>query len=261
MEHPGAHPGPLWAQPLAQTGKRSPPRGPSSEHGTQEGSRHSGSTRWARGLWHSPPAICHLPPPARGRAGARGGRGTWHPPTPQPALSSASETPQNKGVGREPTCRVLRGRGLRAHRPSLSPGDGLAAPFLEFLALAPSEPQGWGSSLRIGVHAGCWVLSHPVQPHFGCCFCWAGSKEAGAAPSSKYKGIYFMGTRERQHLVCVGLFPVIGLYIQSFGRGRGGQRVLLGPPQHRGGRLPAGTPPPCPRAVGARAPGPRASVS
>lgn len=53
-----------------------PPRGSSSEHGMQEGSRHAGTRggRGGRGTAH--------PPSATAGAGARGGRSTWHPPTP-----------------------------------------------------------------------------------------------------------------------------------------------------------------------------------
>lgn len=83
-----------------------------------------------------------------------------------------------------------------------------------------------------------------------------GWKQRGrGCPRSKYKGIYFMGTRQRQHLVCVGLFPVTGLYIQSFGRGRGGQRVLLGPPPARGWAAASGDPPSVPPCRGCPSPG------
>lgn len=83
-------------------------------------------------------------------------------------------------------------------------------------------------------------------------------------PPSKYKGIYFIGTRQRQHLLCVGLFPVTGLYIQRAVAGSAGARRGSGsrsapPPSARGVAVGREDPPLllcllCPRAPEPRGP-------
>ncbi|KAI6073609.1 Phytanoyl-CoA hydroxylase-interacting protein [Aix galericulata] len=81
------------------------------------------------------------------------------------------------------------------------------------------------------------------------------SKEAGAVPASTYKSIYFIVTRERQHLLRGGLFPLLVCTFRELrpARGRG---------TAPGGRPPAqGTPPFALVPAGARAPAPRARVS
>lgn len=236
-----------------------PPRCTSSEHGMQEGSRQAGA-RGGRGG-----RVTAHPPSASAGAGTRwSARWAQHVAPTHPAAGALvprrhlkikvwGENPPAESWGAEGSEPTTRHR-THCHREMvwlpLCCNSWLCSIRTPRLGVLPED---WGPCRLLG--------AFPAQPSPVLDAVLPGWKQRGrGCPRSKYKGIYFMGTRERQHLVCVGLFPVTGLYIQSFGRGRGGQRVPLGPPSTGVGGCQRG-PPLCPRAVGARAPGPRASVS